>query len=222
VTTITGGAVAAPRNLDVRLGTRIADLIAACGGYSRPVARLIKGGSMMGVALESDEVPVGRSTNCIIAATEAEVRQDFDALPCIRCGNCADACPAYLQPQEIFLAGQHGELGALENLGLFDCIECGCCDVVCPSQIRLTDSFRVSKRRLVQAMAPDARVRWLDAREQLRRQRVESFEREHEHGSSDERPPPQARLEAVAELVARVSGKAEAANTSRGKEQANA
>src|SRR5690606_1779681 len=47
VTTVTGGAVAAPRNLEVRLGTRIADLIAACGGYSGAVARLVMGGSMM-------------------------------------------------------------------------------------------------------------------------------------------------------------------------------
>ncbi len=60
VTTVTGGAVATPRNLEVRLGTRIADLVAACGGYTGKVARLVMGGSMMGVALENDDIPVGR------------------------------------------------------------------------------------------------------------------------------------------------------------------
>ncbi|HEY5624435.1 MAG TPA: RnfABCDGE type electron transport complex subunit C, partial [Gammaproteobacteria bacterium] len=47
VTTITGEAVARQRNLDVRLGTRIADLVSNCGGYREPVAKLIMGGSMM-------------------------------------------------------------------------------------------------------------------------------------------------------------------------------
>jgi electron transport complex protein RnfC len=203
VTTVTGGAVATPRNLEVRLGTPIADLVAACGGYTGAVARLIMGGSMMGIALASDELPVGRATNCIIAATRQELRQSSEALPCIRCGNCADACPAYLMPQEIWLAAQHGELNALEGLGLFDCIECGCCDVVCPSHIPLTESFRVDKRSVVQALDLAARARRLDAREQLRREHVETFEREHDGAARGEPPPLDARLQAVAEVVAR-------------------
>ena len=204
VTTITGGAIATPRNMEVRLGTRIADLVAACGGYTDAVARLIMGGTMMGVALESDQVPVGRATNCIIAATEQELRPHFDAIACIRCGKCAEVCPAYLMPQELFLAAQHDAFDALENLGLFDCIECGCCDVVCPSHIQLTDSFRAGKRKLVQALDHAARVRWLDSREQLRREGVESWERE-QGLSAGEEPPPAPRLEAIAEVIARAT-----------------
>ncbi len=210
VTTVTGGAIATPRNLDVRLGTRIADLIADCGGYTGVPARLIMGGSMMGVALESDLVPVGRATNCVIAATEQELRPSVEAMACIRCGDCASVCPAYLMPQELHLAAEHGRFDALENLGLFDCIECGCCDVVCPSQIKLTDSFRAGKRKLVQSMEPDARVRWLDARERQRRQRIESWEREHSGGASEDQPSQRTRLEAVADVVARASRSSEA------------
>jgi len=205
ITTVTGGAIAAPRNFEVRLGTRIADLVAACGGYTGTVARLIMGGSMMGVTLNSDLVPVGAATNCIVAVTERELRPNAEALPCIRCGNCSEACPAYLMPQELNLAAEHNEFATLENLGLFDCIECGCCDVVCPSLIRLTDTFKVGKRRLVQAMEPGARVRWLDAREELRRQGVERWERRHS-GSAGEEQPPGKRLEAVADIIARVRG----------------
>jgi len=214
VTTVTGGAVATPRNLDVRLGTRIADLVTACGGYRDNVARLIMGGSMMGVALENDDIPVGRPTNCIVAASAEELREDAE-VACIRCGNCSNVCPAYLMPQELHAAAKLDQFTALENLGLFDCIECGCCDVVCPSHIPLAETFRVGKRRLVQAMEPNVRVRWLDAREQLRRQRVERWDREH-NGSAGAEPPLRTRLEAVVEIVERASRLPAATETSKG------
>jgi Na+-translocating ferredoxin:NAD+ oxidoreductase subunit C len=215
VTTVTGGAVKTPRNFTVRLGTSIAELIAACGGYTGAVARLIMGGSMMGITLASDELPVGRATNCIVAATQRELRPDDEALPCIRCGNCSDVCPAYLMPQEIWFAATRGDVGALEPLGLFDCIECGCCDVVCPSHIPLVASFRVDKRSVVQALDLPARARRLDAREELRRQRVERFERAHAADAVGSEPPPFAeRLAAVAELIARAGRAAETTATS--------
>jgi electron transport complex protein RnfC len=202
VTTVTGDAITGPRKLEVRLGTRIADLVAACGGYTGEVARLIMGGSMMGVALEDDLVPVGRATNCIVAVPARALREQRE-LPCIRCGNCSDVCPAYLRPQELHSAAIHGEFDLLEDLGLFDCIECGCCDVVCPSKIPLVERFRVGKRSVVQAVEPAARVRWLDAREQLRRERVEGFEREHGESESagQEQQSLQTRLEAVLGIV---------------------
>jgi electron transport complex protein RnfC len=203
ITTVTGDAIAQPRNLEVRLGTRIADLVAACGGYTGEVARLIMGGSMMGMAIDDDTVPVGRPTNCIVAIAASEVRVQVE-LPCIRCGNCSNVCPAFLLPQELHRAAKHGELDLLEDLGLFDCIECGCCDVVCPSKIPLVETFRIGKRRRVQAMEPAARVSWLDAREQLRRGRVESWDREHSESAGKEQVPLQQRLEAVVEIVDRV------------------
>jgi electron transport complex protein RnfC len=125
-------------------------------------------------------------------------------------------------PQELFVAAQHDQFDALDNLGVFDCIECGCCDVVCPSHIRLTDSFRAGKRRLVQSMGLDARVRWLDAREQLRRQRVETWEREHRESAGEEQPPQRRRLEAVVDVIARASRSTDATETSQGMGETNA
>ena len=209
ITTITGEGVVRPCNLDIRFGMPIADVIATCGGYSAPDVQLIMGGTMMGVALENDSVPVTRAANCIIAATKRELRQDTDAaMPCIRCGECASVCPAYLLPQELHRAAEHDRFDALEDLGLFDCIECGCCDVVCPSRIRLTESFRSGKRRLVQTMDQDSRGRWFDAREQLRLERVRSWEAEYDTDTIEPSTPPRSHqqcLEAVVDVVARVN-----------------
>jgi electron transport complex protein RnfC len=215
VTTVTGGGIASPRNMEVRLGTRVADLVAACGGYNAVVKRLIMGGSMMGIALGTDSVPISRATNCIIAATEAELRHDIDAMPCIRCGACSAVCPAYLLPQELHRAAERNQFDALNNLSLFDCIECGCCDVACPSHIQLTESFRTGKQGIVRAMDREARVRWIDARDQLRRQRIEGWEAEHGPGAGGaaKLPPLPQRLEAVADVVARVSRLSEPAET---------
>ena len=76
IVTITGGGVRTPQNVEVPIGTPIAELVALCGGYTDDVVRLIAGGSMMGYALPDDDVPTTKATNCIIAATSAEVRLD--------------------------------------------------------------------------------------------------------------------------------------------------
>jgi electron transport complex protein RnfC len=100
---------------------------------------------MMGYSLPGDDLPVTKATNCIVAATAAEVRTDAFEWPCIRCGECGAACPASLQPQALLVAAESADTAALADLGLADCIECGCCDVVCPSHIALTARFRRAK-----------------------------------------------------------------------------
>jgi electron transport complex protein RnfC len=146
IVTVTGGGVHTPQNVEVPIGTPIAELIALCGGYKEGVVRLIAGGSMMGYALPDDDTPITKATNCVIAATAGEVRTDTYEWPCIRCGDCAMVCPSRLLPQDLLVAAATSDYAALSTLGLQDCIECGCCDVICPSQIMLTERFRIAKR----------------------------------------------------------------------------
>lgn len=164
IVTVTGLGVAQPRNIEVPIGTPVGWLIEQCGGYRDDVARLIHGGSMMGYALPTDDLPVTKATSCIVAATEDEIRVDFHEWACIRCGECASVCPARLQPQELVVAATARDFDDLETLGLDDCIECGCCDVVCPSHIVLTERFRSAKRAYAQhaqrlALSADAQTR---------------------------------------------------------------
>jgi electron transport complex protein RnfC len=148
VVTVTGKGVASPCNALVRIGTPIADVIEFCGGYTHDAAYLIVGGSMMGVSLPHDDVIVTKTTNCIIVASEDEFSAAEREWPCIRCGECASACPARLLPQELVRAAQSERFDELETFGLDDCIACGCCDIVCPSHIPLTSQFRVAKTAL--------------------------------------------------------------------------
>jgi electron transport complex protein RnfC len=169
IVTVTGSATKDPANLEVLLGTPIATLIADCGGYAAQPARLIMGGTMMGVALDHDRHVVVKGTNCIVAATHEDLEPPGPEMPCIRCGACAEVCPAFLLPQQLHRYVLAGELENLDRYGLIDCIECGCCDYVCPSQIPLVERFRAAKPELVRyldmrGMAPLARASY-EARE---------------------------------------------------------
>ena len=148
IVTVTGSGVACPGNLEVRIGTPIADLVAACGGYQGDPVRLIVGGAMTGRSLTGDLVPTTKGVNCIVAATLADVAVRDPEMPCIRCGDCAMACPARLLPQQLHRAALADDRDALARLGLADCIECGCCDYVCPSQIPLTARFHAARLQL--------------------------------------------------------------------------
>jgi len=145
IVTVTGGGVVSATNLVARIGTPITSLISDCGGYTGHIERLIMGGSMMGVALQSDDEPVTAATNCIIAATSDDLVARGPEMPCIRCGECAQVCPASLLPQQLLRYARLSDRAALAELGLADCIECGCCDYVCPSHIPLTSNFVAAK-----------------------------------------------------------------------------
>lgn len=145
IVTVTGGGVARPCNIEARIGTPVADLIALAGGYRHEVSRLIMGGPMMGLALRSDTLPITAATNCVIAATAEDLGRRQVEMPCIRCGDCVEACPARLLPLELLVASRSGSRVDLLELGVTDCIECGACDYVCPSHIELASRFAAGK-----------------------------------------------------------------------------
>ncbi|MGR9051827.1 MAG: electron transport complex subunit RsxC [Gammaproteobacteria bacterium] len=149
IVSVTGRGVVRPQNLRVRIGTPIAGLIDLCGGYEPNVRRLIMGGPMMGFALPEDTVPVVKATNCILAASNDEVVGEKRAMPCIRCGDCAKACPVNLMPQQLYWHSRAGNLDKCREFSLFDCIECGCCEVVCPSHIPLVQYYRSAKGKIL-------------------------------------------------------------------------
>lgn len=145
--TVTGTAVKEPRNLWVRLGTPVYDLINFCGGYTAEPAKIIFGGPMMGIAQYNDELPTIKGTSGIIVMSEHEIRIEPEA-PCIRCGRCIDACPMNLLPCELNNFIRKKDFERAQKYYLMDCIECGCCAYECPAKIKLVHSFIYAKREI--------------------------------------------------------------------------
>jgi electron transport complex protein RnfC len=162
IITVTGSGVKEPANVEARIGTSVAQLVAACDGYAGGDVRRIAGGSLTGRPIDGDDVPVTKGVNCLLLATDADLPMRGPEMPCIRCGDCATACPAGLLPQQLHVAARADDLAGLARLGLDACIECGCCDYVCPSAIPLTARFRTARER--QRLADLERRRALEAK----------------------------------------------------------
>ncbi|NQZ53106.1 MAG: 4Fe-4S dicluster domain-containing protein, partial [Piscirickettsiaceae bacterium] len=140
----TGTDVKHAGNFETLFGTPIHDLLEFCATKRQPEEPFIMGGPMMGYNLSGDDLPVTKTANCILVGVD-NAAQDDKPLPCIRCGECATACPVSLLPQQLYWYSRAKDLEKTEEYNLFDCIECGCCSYVCPSKIPLVHYFRFAK-----------------------------------------------------------------------------
>ncbi len=145
IVTVTGRGVATPRNLEVLIGTPVDDLLRQCGGTTPTLSRLVLGGPLMGITLPHSGLPITKTGNCILALAPGEFGQHGPVRNCIRCGECARACPANLLPQQLYWHARAKDFDKVQDYNLFDCIECGCCAYVCPANLPLVQYYRYAK-----------------------------------------------------------------------------
>jgi len=193
IVTITGPGIAEPRNLLALIGTPFRHLVEAAGGYLDDVTRLVLGGPMSGTALASDEIPVTKGSNCVLALTRRETAPTQPTLPCINCGECVRVCPARLLPQTLFKLIEAADYDDAADYDLADCIECGCCAAVCPSHIPLVDFYKhgkdeLARRRLDRRRATLAKRRYESREERLAREKAERQARRKAREEKLQRP----------------------------------
>jgi electron transport complex protein RnfC len=175
---VTGRAIAEPRNLEVRIGTPVSALIAYCGGFHEAPRKLVCGGPMMGFEIAHPEIPVTKPANCVLALTEKEAPDPGPPLACIRCGRCAEVCPANLLPQQLYWHARAKDLDRVQDYNLFDCIECGCCAQVCPSHIPLVQYYRYAKNEVWAREEEKRKADIARSRHEAKVARIERQERE--------------------------------------------
>ncbi|MFI3226308.1 MAG: electron transport complex subunit RsxC [Clostridia bacterium] len=148
IVTISGSAIANPKNLYTPIGTPISHLIEACGGFKEEPTKLIMGGPMMGHAQFTTDVPVMRGTNAFLAFCGKEDKRVKNPA-CLRCGKCVGVCPMGLSPVYMNLYASKDRITEFAEIGGMDCMECGSCAYTCPARIQLVQSFRTAKQKVM-------------------------------------------------------------------------
>lgn len=180
ITTVVGEALKIQRNIRVPLGTPVAYVLEQHGFDMHRCARVIIGGPMMGYSIDDLRVPVVKTSNCILAPSHAEMPPAPPAQACIRCGLCAEACPATLLPQQLYWYAQAEDFERAQNHNLFDCIECGACAFVCPSAIPLVQYYRAAKSTIRRQEAEKQKSDRARERFEQRQERIARAEAEKE------------------------------------------
>jgi electron transport complex protein RnfC len=152
--TVDGGAIKNPANVLVPIGTSVAELVEFCGGFKEEPAKVLYGGPMMGITINSIDAPVIKNTNAIVALTEKEAKLP-KTTACIRCGSCTNACPFGLAAAEILRAYDKKDAEKLKALSVETCMECGCCSFVCPANRPLVQTNKLAKAFLKEEKAKE-------------------------------------------------------------------
>ena len=180
ITTLTGDAMGQAQNVEVLLGTPIEHLLEYAAFNRKHLERLVMGGPMMGFTITDSQVPVVKTSNCILAASKKELPEPAPEQACIRCGMCEQACPASLLPQQLLWFSKSQEHEKAEHHNLFDCIECGACSYVCPSSIPLVQYYRHSKSAIREAREAAVKSDHAKVRFEARQARIEAEAAEKE------------------------------------------
>jgi electron transport complex protein RnfC len=172
------GNIRQARNFDVLIGTPMNEVVQLGQGHPEAVTGYVMGGPMMGIDLQNIDVPVVKATNCILVKSNNLFPPAPPAMPCIRCTRCADACPADLQPQELYWFARAKNFDKAQKYKLFDCIECGCCSYVCPSHIPLVQYYRYAKSEIAATQAEHKAADHARERHETRLARIEREKKE--------------------------------------------
>ena len=145
IVTVTGDAIADPRNFIVRIGTNYHELIEEAGGFKKEPAKIVSGGPMMGFAIFNLDVPTTKTASALLCLTEDAVSV-MEPSACINCGRCVEACPSRIVPRLLAdYAENYNEEAFLSHDGM-ECCECGCCSYVCPAKRQLTQAIKSMRK----------------------------------------------------------------------------
>ena len=144
VTTLNGD-IAEPKNLQVKIGTPISEILTQNKVNTSDIRQVVIGGVMMGNALPTIEAPVTKRTSSIIVFSKSKYKPDQPTTACIHCSNCIQSCPVRLHPIMIYNAIMKGDFAKAEKLWVKDCIACGTCSYVCPSKLPLSGIICASR-----------------------------------------------------------------------------
>lgn len=212
--TVTGDNVGKPGNYLTLIGTPFIELLTLAECQLETIDKLVVGGPMMGYPMPSAAIGIDKTSNCLLLLTAESTKPELPELPCIRCGDCVQACPQDLLPQQLlwYIDGNDAgnNLEKAREHHVFDCIECGACSWVCPSHIDLVSFYRFAKSELTYLDFKKAKSQLAQQRHEDREQRLEQIKAERQAKRRAKTEKLRDKNEAKAEISAvleRIKGK---------------
>ena len=141
VVTFSGEGLKHPRNVLVKIGTKVEDVLNELGYNKKDKLLIVAGGPMMGITSSADLV-ISADVNAVLLLKDVM----YDSVRCIRCGKCNLVCPANLYP--VLIKDFYKNKDKLIKLEPNKCVECGLCSYICPSKINVREYVREAKKNI--------------------------------------------------------------------------
>ncbi|MDR2470861.1 MAG: SLBB domain-containing protein [Treponema sp.] len=132
-----GSAVKKPRVMKVRIGTRIGEVFAECGGFVDKPRRIGSGSPLLGRAVTDLDEPVIKTSYALFAFLPGQTGGSSRSR-CTGCGECRMVCPVGLDPEALYKYMNGSDSRDVRNSRAAECHGCGCCEVACPSRLPLS------------------------------------------------------------------------------------
>lgn len=145
IVTVTGDAIAEPRNFKVRIGTNYHELVEEAGGFKQEPVKIVSGGPMMGFGIFDLDVPTTKTSSALLCLTKDDVSA-MEPGPCINCGKCVEVCPGRVVPRKLADYAEHYDEEAFVKNNGMECCECGCCSYICPAKRPLTQVIKSMRK----------------------------------------------------------------------------
>lgn len=145
IVTVTGDAIADPRNFKVLIGTNYHELIEEAGGFKQEPVKIVSGGPMMGFGIFDLDVPTTKTASALLCLTEDDVSK-WEPSACINCGMCLEVCPSRIMPGALADCAEHYEEEKFVALNGMECVECGCRSFICPAKRPLTQTIKSMRK----------------------------------------------------------------------------
>ena len=145
IVTVTGDAVANPRNFRVKIGMSYQEILDEAGGFKTTPEKIICGGPMMGFGMFDLNVPSTKTSTALLGLSKDDVAA-MEPGPCINCGRCVEACPGRIIPSRLASYAEHFEEESFVEHNGMECCEGGCCSFVCPAKRPLTQEIKSMRK----------------------------------------------------------------------------
>jgi len=131
--------------LNVRIGTKVSDLISQLGGFIKNPGLILVNGMIVGNSVPSVDISITKYVKSITINSKNKIT-DKQIHSCVNCGSCRFICPVNISPDLLYnnLSKFRPLPDTIRNTALA-CTNCGLCNIVCPSRLPLCQTINILK-----------------------------------------------------------------------------